>query len=163
MAIGSRCTLAAQGKDGGSAVELALLGLHYGWRRAKLGGGQRPLLHLHCLACACRSLQGVGGSALARELAALLGCWQRRVGVGTLSRQAADALSHAACLRPRVKVGGGSCTCFSRVTSRVAQGKNGGRQQRLLRLHCLARACERWRGAGGSVLVGDVGASAVAR
>jgi hypothetical protein len=44
---------------------------------------------------------------LARESAALLGRWQRRVGVGTLSRQAADASGCAACLRPRVKVGGG--------------------------------------------------------
>jgi hypothetical protein len=28
-------------------------------------------------------LWGVGGSALARELAAMLGLWQRQVGVGT--------------------------------------------------------------------------------
>ncbi len=43
---------------------------------------------------------------MARESAALLGRWQRRVGVGTLSRQAADASGHAARSRPRVKVEG---------------------------------------------------------
>jgi hypothetical protein len=37
------------------------------------------------------------GSALARESAALLRCWQQRVGIGTSLRQAADALGSAAC------------------------------------------------------------------
>jgi hypothetical protein len=46
MAVGLRCTLVAQGKDGGSAVELASLGLHRGWCRAKLGGGSGT-----CFAC----------------------------------------------------------------------------------------------------------------
>jgi hypothetical protein len=49
MTVGSRCTLAAQGKYGGSAVELALLGLHRGWRRAKLGGEGGT-----CFACVAR-------------------------------------------------------------------------------------------------------------
>jgi hypothetical protein len=39
-------------------------------------GGQRHLLCLRCLAWACRRLQGVGGSPLARELVALVGCWR---------------------------------------------------------------------------------------
>ncbi len=115
----------AQGKDGGGnghqlalharslgqrwggAVKLALLSLLRGLRRAKLGWGQRCLLRLCCSARAHRRLRGVRGSALVRDLAAMLGHWQQRVGVGTSLRWAADALACAARLRPGVKVGGG--------------------------------------------------------
>jgi hypothetical protein len=62
----------------------------------------RPFVcvHMH------QTPNSVGGSALARESMSLLGRWQRRVGVGTLLRQAADASGRAACLRPRVTAGG---------------------------------------------------------
>jgi hypothetical protein len=57
MAFVLRCTLAAQGEDGGIAVELALLGLHCGWRRARLGGGSGT-----CFACVTRlALVGICG------------------------------------------------------------------------------------------------------
>ena len=49
LTLVSRCALAAQGEDGGSAVELASLGLHRGWRRARLGGGSGT-----CFACVAR-------------------------------------------------------------------------------------------------------------
>ena len=65
------------------------------------------MLRLRCSACAHRCLGGVRGSALARELAALLGRWQWRVGVGTLLRQAADASGRSVGSRPKVKMGEG--------------------------------------------------------
>jgi hypothetical protein len=65
--------------------------------QGKVGGGQRCLLCLRCLACACWRLRGVWGSVLARESAALLGHLQQRVGVGLLLRQAASALGCAVC------------------------------------------------------------------
>ena len=71
------------------------------------------MLRLRRSARACRRLRGVGGSALARKSLALLGRWQRRVGVGTLSRQAADASGRAARSHPRVKVGGGAAALAS--------------------------------------------------
>jgi hypothetical protein len=136
MAIGSRCMLTDQGKDGGSAVELALLGLHRGWRRAKLGGAAALAL-LALLSLCTLVFEGVGGSALVRELAALLGRWQWCVGVGTLLRQAADASVGAPCLCPRVKVGGGgSSACFSCVSMGGA-GQTWGRAAALALLALL--------------------------
>jgi hypothetical protein len=51
MAVGLCCALAAQGKDGGGAAKLTLLGLRPGLHRAKLGGGQQRLVCSNCLAC----------------------------------------------------------------------------------------------------------------
>ncbi len=120
-----QAVLAAQGKDGGGGndrwlvlrtcslgrrwggtAKLASLGSCCGLRWAKLGGGQRRLLCSRRSTHVRRRLQGVGGSALARELAAILGHWQRRVGVGTSLRRAADALARTARSRPGVKVRG---------------------------------------------------------
>ena len=76
MAIGLRCTLAAQGKDGGSAVELASLGSHRGWRRAKLGGGSDT-----CFACVARlALVGVWGVL---GVVRWRGNWRHYWGVGS--------------------------------------------------------------------------------
>ncbi len=47
------------------------------------------LWRLHCLrysACACQHWWGVGGSALAGELVAMLGRWRLHVGIGTMLR-----------------------------------------------------------------------------
>ncbi len=50
----------------------------------------------------------------------------KRVGIGTLLRQAGGTSGCAARSRPRVKVEGGSSARLAWLTSRVAQGKNGG-------------------------------------
>ncbi len=151
MAVGSRCTLTARGKDGGvqwSSLPSARIagGAGQSW------GGQRCLLRSRCSVRALRRLRGVGGSALVRESAALLGCWQWRVGVGTLLRQAADALGRAARLRPRVKVGGGQ-------------------RRLLLSGHVTGGARQKWGGGSGACfacvarlsLVGDGGVLGVVR
>jgi len=125
MAVGLRCTLAAQGEDG-RAAKLASLGSRRGLHRSKLGGGQRRFLRSRRSANARWCLRCVGGSALARESAAMSGHWQQQMGVGTSLRRAADASARAARSRPGVEVGGGSGACFARHTPRVAQGKVGG-------------------------------------
>ncbi len=77
-----QAALAAQGEDGGGcgrrwggASKLASLCSRHGLHRAKLGEGQRRLLRSRRLARARQRLRGVGGSALARESAAVLGHW----------------------------------------------------------------------------------------
>ncbi len=51
---------------------------------------------------------------------AIMGCWQRRVGVGTLLRLSAEVLARAAHLGARVKMGGGQQRLLS--TAHVAGG-----------------------------------------
>jgi hypothetical protein len=52
-----------------------------------------------------------------------MGRWQQQVDVGTSLRLAADALARAACLRARVKVGGGQqrSLCMAHVTGGAGQ------------------------------------------
>jgi hypothetical protein len=67
----SACTARSQPRvKGGGVAGLSLLGPHYWWPRAKLGGGQQRLMHSRCPACTSWHWQGVGGNVL-------MGIWQQ--------------------------------------------------------------------------------------
>jgi hypothetical protein len=75
----------------------------------------------------CWRLRGVGGSALERELAAMLGHWRQQVGIGTSLRRAADMLAHAVRLGARVMVEGGQrcLLCTAHVAGGAGQSWGG--------------------------------------
>jgi hypothetical protein len=109
-------------------------GACFGWlalpvAQGKVGGWGSGACCLRCLDCTCWRLRCVGGSALARELVAMLGRWQRHVGIGKLLTQAADALASSPCLRPRVMVEGGQWSSLfsAHITDGTGQKWRGGR------------------------------------
>jgi hypothetical protein len=106
--------------------------------RAKLEEGQQRLLRSRNLARARQRLQGVGGSALARESVAMLGHWQRQVGVRFRPR-----------LRPRAKMGG--CNGRQLALRACSPGQRLGGKRSLLCLACLAACAGRsWEGGSGA-------------